>query len=109
MRTYYFDMRDGIPLRDRKGLELPNADSAIEHGKNLARQTRDDPRAGGRAFQIVVIDQSGADSPNWWSRDGRSWLSLRSARALFADGAPFAAQAHAEPHERPAQKMIPRP
>lgn len=61
MRTYYFDMRDGIPIRDRKGLEFSTAGGAIEHSKNLARQMRDDPRASGRAFSIVVIDQSGAE------------------------------------------------
>jgi hypothetical protein len=61
MRTYYFDMRDGIPVRDRKGLEFPTAGGAIEHSKTLARQMRDDPRAKGRAFSIVVIDQSGAE------------------------------------------------
>ena len=61
MRTYYFDMRDGIPIRDRKGLEFPTVGGAIEHSKNLARQMRDDPRASGRVFQIVVIDQSGAE------------------------------------------------
>ena len=61
MRTYYFDMRDGIPVRDRKGLEFPTASGAIEHSKSLARQMRDDPRASGRAFSIVVIDQSGAE------------------------------------------------
>jgi hypothetical protein len=61
VRTYYFDMRDGIPIRDRKGLEFPTVGGAIEHSKNLARQMRDDPRASGRAFSIVVIDQSGAE------------------------------------------------
>jgi hypothetical protein len=54
-------MRDGIPIRDRKGLEFSTAGGAIEHSKNLARQMRDDPRASGRAFSIVVIDQSGAE------------------------------------------------
>jgi len=61
MRTYYFDMRGGIPVRDRKGLEFPTAGGAIEHSKNLARQMRDDPRARGHASSIVVIDQSGAE------------------------------------------------
>ena len=61
MRTYYFDVRDGIPIRDRKGLEFPGVGGAIEHSKNLARQMRDDPRASGRAFSIVVIDQSGVE------------------------------------------------
>jgi len=45
MRTYYFDLREGIPIRDRKGLEFPTASSAIEHSKHLTRQMRDDPRA----------------------------------------------------------------
>ena len=61
VRTYYFDMRDGIPIRDRKGLEFPNASGAIAHSKSLALQMRDDPRSSGRAFAIVVIDQSGAE------------------------------------------------
>jgi hypothetical protein len=61
MRTYYFDMRDGIPIRDRKGLEFPTVSGAIEHSKSLVRQMRDDPRTSGRAFSIVVIDQSGAE------------------------------------------------
>ena len=61
LRTYYFDMRDGIPIRDRKGLKFPGVGGAIEHSKNLARQMRDDPRASGRAFSIVVIDQSGVE------------------------------------------------
>ena len=61
MRTYYFDMRDGIPVRDRRGLEFPTAGGAIEHSKSLARQMLDDPRANGRTFSIVVIDQSGAE------------------------------------------------
>ena len=61
MRTYYFDVRDGIPIRDRKGMEFPSAGGAIEHSKNLAQQMRDDPRARDGAFSIVVIDQSGAE------------------------------------------------
>ena len=61
VRTYYFDMRDGVPLRDRKGLEFPTAGGAIEHSKNLARQMRDDPRATGRSFSIVVMNQSGTE------------------------------------------------
>ena len=61
MRTYYFDIRDGIPIRDRKGLEFGTPGGAIEHSKILARQMRDDPRASGRASTIVVIDQSGAE------------------------------------------------
>ena len=61
MRIYYFDMRDGIPVRDRKGLEFPTASGAIEHSKELARRLRHDPRITDRALFIVVIDESGVE------------------------------------------------
>jgi hypothetical protein len=61
MRTYYFDMREGIPIRDRKGLEFPNVAGAIAHSKEMARQLRDDPRVSGRAISIAVIDESGTE------------------------------------------------
>jgi hypothetical protein len=59
MRTYYFDIKDGIPTRDRRGLEFPTVSAAIEHSKNLASKLRDDPRPKDPALSIVVIDESG--------------------------------------------------
>lgn len=44
MRTYYFDVKDGIPSRDREGLEFPNAVGAIQHSKELARLLRQETR-----------------------------------------------------------------
>jgi hypothetical protein len=61
MRTYYFDVKDGVPTRDRKGLEFPNALGAIEHSKELARLLRHDPRLKDRSLSIVVVDESGAE------------------------------------------------
>jgi hypothetical protein len=61
MRTYYFDMKDGIPARDRTGLEFATTGGAIEHSKELARRLRHDPRITDRALSIVVIDESGAE------------------------------------------------
>lgn len=61
MRTYYFDVRDGVPTRDRKGLEFPNAVGAIEHSKGLARLLRHESRLTDRRLSIVVIDESGAE------------------------------------------------
>lgn len=61
MRTYYFDLKDGVPTRDRKGLKFPNAVGAIEHSKELARLLRHDPRLKDRSLSIVVIDESGAE------------------------------------------------
>jgi hypothetical protein len=61
MRTFYFDVRDGVPSRDRTGLEFPTAAGAIEHSKELARRIRGDARLGDRNLSIAVIDESGAE------------------------------------------------
>ena len=60
MRTYYFDMKDGVPTRDRAGLQFPNDAAAIEHGKQLAEQLRGDPRIKPE-FYISVVDESGRE------------------------------------------------
>ncbi len=61
MRTYYFDLKDGIPTRDKKGIEFPTAGAAIEHSKELASRLRRDPRLQDRRLAILVIDESGAE------------------------------------------------
>lgn len=61
MRIYYFDMRDGVPTRDRTGIEFPSTAAAIAHSKELARRLRDEPRLKDPALEIVVIDESGAE------------------------------------------------
>lgn len=61
MRTYYFDVKDGVPTRDRNGLEFPNAVGAIAHSKELARLLRHEPRLQDRRLSIVVVDESGTE------------------------------------------------
>jgi hypothetical protein len=61
MRTYYFDMKDGLPTRDTKGLEFATTGGAIEHSKELARRLRRDPRIADRSLSIIVLDESGAE------------------------------------------------
>ena len=61
MRTYYFDIKDGIPSRDRQGIEFASAGGAIEHSKELARRLRSDNRLGDAGLAIVVVDESGAE------------------------------------------------
>jgi hypothetical protein len=61
MRTYYFDIKDGIPSRDRQGIEFASAGGAIEHSKELARLLRSDNRLGDAGLAIVVVDESGAE------------------------------------------------
>jgi len=61
MRTYYFDMKDGIPTRDRTGLEFATVTGAIDHSRDLARRLRHDPRITDRRLSIVIVDESGAE------------------------------------------------
>ncbi len=61
MRTYYFDMKDGIPTRDRRGIEFSSSAGAIAHSRELAQRLRDEPRLVDPALAIVVIDESGTE------------------------------------------------
>ena len=61
MRTFYFEMKDGRPIRDRKGLEFPTTGDAIEHSRELARRLRHDPRIRDHALSILVIDETGVE------------------------------------------------
>jgi hypothetical protein len=60
MRTYYFDIKDGVPARGGTGLEFATTGGAVEHSKELARRLRRDPRITDRSLSVVVIDESGA-------------------------------------------------
>ncbi len=59
MRTYYFDIKDGVPVRDKGGLEFATVSAAIEHSKILASELRDDARPRDPALSVVVVDESG--------------------------------------------------
>jgi hypothetical protein len=61
MRTFYFEMKDGRPIRDRKGLEFPTTSDAIRHSRELAQRLRHDPRIRRHALSIVVVDEAGVE------------------------------------------------
>jgi hypothetical protein len=61
MRTYYFDVKDGVPSRHRGGLQFPTVAAAIEHSINMARQLRGDPRANDVGLYVSVVDESGVE------------------------------------------------
>lgn len=61
MHTYYFDMKDGVPVRDRTGVELVSDGAAIAHSKQLADKVRIERPAGDPDLRIVVIDESGRE------------------------------------------------
>ena len=61
MPTYYFDMKDGVPIRDRTGLQFPTDADAIEHCKELARRFSHDPRRKDPVQSIIVLGESGTE------------------------------------------------
>ena len=42
MQTFFFDMKDGVPKRDRIGIEFDSNIEAIAHSRALAQHFRDD-------------------------------------------------------------------
>jgi len=61
MRTYYFDMQDGVPIRDITGLQFRTNTGAIEHSKELARRFSHDHRLKDPIHSIIVLDKSGQE------------------------------------------------
>ncbi len=61
MNTYYFDMKDGVPVRDRAGLQLVSDGAAIAHSKQLADKVRQAKPAGHPDLRIVVVDENGRE------------------------------------------------
>jgi hypothetical protein len=61
VQTYYFDLQDGVPVRDRKGLGLANTTVAIEHSKRLASIIREKQQPSRTDLLVVVTDESGRE------------------------------------------------
>jgi uncharacterized protein DUF6894 len=61
MRTYYFDLQDGIAVRDRKGLAFVSGGAAIEHSKRLAKLIRDKRQPDRKDINVVVLDEDGRE------------------------------------------------
>ena len=60
MHTFFFDMKDGVPLRDRVGLEFITNAEAIEHCRALAQHIRDCSLRDDQ-FAISVVDGAGSE------------------------------------------------
>ena len=52
MQTFFFDMKDGVPLRDRIGIEFNTNLEAIEHSHVLAQHFRDDSLTDDQDLEI---------------------------------------------------------
>ncbi|WP_454627668.1 DUF6894 family protein [Bradyrhizobium cenepequi] len=58
MQTFYFDRKDGVPIRDRIGKQFQSDAEAIEYSKTLAAHFRKEARTES-GLAIVVISESG--------------------------------------------------
>lgn len=61
MRTYYFDLKDGVPVRDRRGLDFASPGAAIAHSKDLAQRLRNERNIQDPRLIISVLDESGTE------------------------------------------------
>jgi hypothetical protein len=60
VHTFYFDKKDGVPVRDRVGKRFRLNSEAIEYSKTLAAEVRSASHAH-QDLTIVVIDESGRE------------------------------------------------
>jgi Domain of unknown function (DUF6894) len=61
MQTFFFDMKDGVPMRDRVGIEFNTNLEAIEHSQMLARHFRDGSLTDDQELEISVVNALGRE------------------------------------------------
>jgi hypothetical protein len=61
MQIYFFDLKDGIPLRDRVGVEFNTNADAIAHCEALAQHFRDESLRNDQDMEISVVNALGRE------------------------------------------------
>jgi hypothetical protein len=61
MHKFFFDMKDGVPMRDRVGLEFKTNADAIEHCQALAQHFFDDSLTDDQDLEISVVNALGRE------------------------------------------------
>jgi hypothetical protein len=61
MQKVFFDMKDGVPMRDRVGIDFKSNLEAIEHCKELAQHFRDDSLRDDKDLEISVVNGLGRE------------------------------------------------
>jgi hypothetical protein len=61
MAMFFFDMKDGVPMRDRGGIEFDTSLEAIEHSKELAKHFRDESLRDDQELELSVVSASGRE------------------------------------------------
>jgi hypothetical protein len=54
-------MKDGVPMRDRVGIDFNTNLEAIEHSKDLAKHFRDGSLRDDKELEIIVVSASGRE------------------------------------------------
>jgi hypothetical protein len=61
MQKFFFDMRDGVPMRDRVGIEFKTDADAITHCKEMAQDFRDNSLRNDQDLEIAVVNSGGRE------------------------------------------------
>jgi hypothetical protein len=61
MQIFFFDMKDGVPLRDRIGIEFDTNVEAIAHCRGLAQHFRDESLCDDKDLEISVVNALGRE------------------------------------------------
>ena len=60
-KHFFLDMKDGVPLRDRTGVEFDTNVEAIEHSRVLAQHFRDESLRDDQDLEISVVNAQGRE------------------------------------------------
>jgi hypothetical protein len=61
MQKFFFDMKDGVPMRDRIGLDFSSNADAIAHCKVLAQHFFDESLTDDQDLEISVVNAVGRE------------------------------------------------
>lgn len=61
MRKFFFDIKDGVPFRDRIGIDFNGNLEAIAHCKELAQHFRDESLRDDQDLEITVVNEAGRE------------------------------------------------
>jgi hypothetical protein len=61
MPQFFFDMKDGVPMRDRIGLQFKTNADAIEHCEALAQHFFDESLTNDPNLEISVVNALGRE------------------------------------------------
>jgi hypothetical protein len=61
MQKFFFDMKDGVPNRDRVGIEFKTNAEAITHCKEMAEDFHDNSLRDDQDLEILVINEVGRE------------------------------------------------